>query len=64
VTATVAEPDREEQTAPAMRPYLVVLDVGLFTVRCRWCRWASPSRSALDSALAAFQTHRCEELSA
>jgi hypothetical protein len=64
VTVGSARTGRERQAGPAMWPFLVVLDVGLFTVRCRSCRWASPGQSALGAALAAFEVHGCEELSA
>jgi hypothetical protein len=54
---------RERQAASAIWPYLLVLDAGTFTARCRWCGWASPGQTALDGAVAAFEGHACEESS-
>ena len=54
---------RERQAASAIWPYLLVLDAGIFTARCRWCGWASPDQPTLDAALVAFEGHACEESS-
>jgi hypothetical protein len=39
--------------------YLMVLDAGQFSTRCRRCGWRSWSSDALGDAQAAFQTHTC-----
>jgi hypothetical protein len=40
---------------------LLVLDAAEFLTRCRWCDWTSPGGSTPDAALAAFETHECQE---
>jgi hypothetical protein len=40
---------------------LLVLDVGEFLTRCRLCDWTSTRESTPDAALAAFDTHVCEQ---
>jgi hypothetical protein len=40
---------------------LLVLDAGAFLTRCRWCDWKSTRESAPAAAMAAFDTHICEE---
>ena len=61
VTPRIAEPGDRRHPAPAMRPHLVVLDVGQFTVRCRWCQWVSDGCPTLGAANRAFEAHVCEE---
>jgi transcriptional regulator with XRE-family HTH domain len=49
--------------APEQRdgwPFLV-LDAGAFLARCRRCDWKSRRKPALETALAAFKGHSCEE---
>lgn len=41
------------------RDFLIVLDAGQFSTRCRCCRWRSPSCPALTVAQTAFLTHVC-----
>jgi hypothetical protein len=40
------------------QPYLV-LDLGQFTARCRWCLWQSAPCGALDEAQFAYGLHTC-----
>jgi hypothetical protein len=40
------------------QPYLV-LDLGQFTARCRWCLWQSAPCGALDEAQLAYKLHTC-----
>jgi hypothetical protein len=40
---------------------LLVLDAEAFLTWCRWCDWKSTRESTLTAALAAFDTHVCEE---
>jgi hypothetical protein len=57
------------RTAPLVAPVsassdvgpLLVLDAEAFLTWCRWCGWRSTRESALAAALAAFDTHICEE---
>jgi hypothetical protein len=39
--------------------YLIVLDAGQFSTRCRRCGWRSWSSDALGDAQAALQTYTC-----
>jgi hypothetical protein len=40
---------------------LLVLDAEAFLTWCRRCGWKSTRESTLAAALAAFDTHTCEE---
>lgn len=42
--------------------FLVVLDAGEHTVRCRACPWRSGGHSTLQSAIEAFDGHRSSHL--
>jgi hypothetical protein len=39
--------------------YLMVLDAGQFSTRCRCCGWRSWSSDAIVDVQTAFQTHTC-----
>jgi hypothetical protein len=40
-------------------PFLVVIDLDEVTVRCRTCRWVSPTLPTVEAARLAYATHRC-----
>jgi hypothetical protein len=40
-------------------PFLVVIDLDEVTVRCRACRWVSPTLSTVPAARLAYATHDC-----
>jgi hypothetical protein len=43
----------------AVWPFLIVLDTGEHTVRCRTCPWRSGGHRTLQHAIAATAGHRC-----
>jgi len=40
-------------------PFLVVIDLDEVTVRCRLCRWASPTQATVEAARLAYEIHTC-----
>jgi hypothetical protein len=45
--------------AEARWPYLLVLDLDEFTVRCRSCPWVSPPATTVQEARHAYAAHAC-----
>jgi hypothetical protein len=42
-------------------PFLVVIDLDEVTVRCRLCRWASPTQATVEQARLAYVAHTCTD---
>jgi Pyruvate/2-oxoacid:ferredoxin oxidoreductase delta subunit len=44
-------------------PFLVVIDLDEVTVRCRLCRWTSPTQATVEQARLAYAAHACTDRS-
>jgi hypothetical protein len=42
-------------------PFLVVIDLDEVTVRCRLCRWTSPTQATVEQARVAYAAHPCTD---
>jgi hypothetical protein len=42
-------------------PFLIVIDLDEVTVRCRLCRWTSPTQATVDQAQLAYAAHTCTD---
>jgi hypothetical protein len=62
-SVAVVDPPQESRLAMSEDDTwpLLVLDAEAFLTWCRWCGWKSTRESTLAAALAAFDTHICEE---
>jgi hypothetical protein len=52
----------DEEVRDAAWPFLVVVDLDEVTVRCRACRWVSPTLSTVAAARLAYLGHHCPSL--